>query len=107
VDNLYLVIAAKSYDFKNDAGERVQGLNVTYLDPEMREDTETQVGLLPLKVPALSKVFSQIEKLPGYYELDFRQRPDGKGKPVLTLASCRFKAELDIGLLVSEPPKGK
>lgn len=98
--NAYLVIAAKAYDFKNDREERVQGVNVYYLDPEMREDTETQVGLLPLKVPALSKVLNQIEKLPGYYGLDFRQRPDAKGKPVLTLANATFKSELDLGLIV-------
>jgi len=92
-----LIIAAKSYDFINkDTGERLQGANVHYLDPVMREDTDTSKGLLPLKVPCLPKVFSKLEELPGFYEADFRQRPDGKGRPVLTLADVTLQSVVDL-----------
>jgi len=92
-----LVIAAKAYDFVNkDTGERIQGLNVHYLDPVMREDTNTQKGLIPLKVPALSNVYQKIQVLPAFYEADFRQRPDSKGRPVLTLADLTLLKELNL-----------
>lgn len=93
-----LVIAAKSYNFKNDAQEQVSGTNVYYLDPVMREDSPEQTGLLPLKVPALATVFAKLlpENLPGIYELDFRQRPDSKGRPILTLADVKFKTKVKM-----------
>jgi len=92
-----LIIAVKSYDFVNkDTGERIQGTNVHYLDPVMHEDTANQKGLFPLKVPALTRVIEKITTLPAFYEADFRQRPDSKGRPVLTLADVSLLKELDL-----------
>ncbi|TWH56438.1 hypothetical protein DesLBE_0641 [Desulfitobacterium sp. LBE] len=93
-----LVIAAKSYDFVNkDTGERLQGANVHYLDPVMREDTDTSKGLLPLKVPCIPRVLPKLTDLPAFYEADFRQRPDAKGRPVLTLADVSLLEKIDLG----------
>lgn len=92
-----LVISAKKYSFEDEKTHEVKsGLHVQYLDPIMREDSVTQKGDLPLKVPALEICFDQLTKLPAYYDLDFRQRPDGKGKPVLTLANAKFISSVDF-----------
>lgn len=94
-----LVISAKKYRFTDEkTGEVKSGLHVQYLDPLMREDTENQKGDLPLKVPALENCFDKLTILPAYYDLDFRQRPDAKGKPVLTLASAKLIKEIDFSL---------
>jgi hypothetical protein len=86
-----LVISAKKYKFEDEKTKEIKsGLHVQYLDPVMREDSAVQKGDLPLKVPALESLFDKLEVVPGFYELDFRQRPDSKGRPVLTLASARF-----------------
>lgn len=92
-----LIIASKSYDFiKDETGERLQGAHVHYLDPLMREDTDSTKGLLPLKVPALKSALGKITTLPGLYEAEFRQRPDGKGRPVFTLADAKLVKEVTL-----------
>lgn len=87
MDRCY-VLGWKSYDFTKDNGERLQGLHVHYIDDAFRDDTENQMGVLPMKVPAISAVKNQLAVVPAYYDLDFRQRPDGRGKPVLTLVAA-------------------
>jgi len=90
----YLVLGAKGYDFKNDDGDRLQGMNVSYCDLSFRDDKELEKGFLPMKVSAISDVFKSLEELPAFYALDFRQRPDGKGKAVLTITGAKFIRKL-------------
>lgn len=86
-----LVLNAKKYSFVDEAtGEVKSGMHVTYIDPLMREDSNMQKGDLVMKVPALESNFEKLNNIPGFYELDFRQRPDAKGRPVLTLADVKF-----------------
>lgn len=92
----YLVLGAKGYDFKNDEGARMQGMNISYCDLSFRDDKELEKGNLPMKVACIGQVFNQLDVLPGYYNLDFRQRPDGKGKAVLTVVNATFIREFKI-----------
>jgi hypothetical protein len=97
-----LVIFAKKYRFTDEkTGEVKSGLHVSYLDPEMREDTFQQKGDSMLKVPALETVFDKLTTIPAYYEIDFRQRPDSKGKPVLTMASAEFLEKVNYNEYLS------
>lgn len=92
-----LVIATKKYDFVNrETGEHLQGAHVYYLDPLMRDDNENTKGLLPLKVPVIPRVLEKIQDLPAFYDLEFRHRPDSKGKPQLTLADATLIQSIDF-----------
>lgn len=92
-----LVISAKKYRFADEkTGEIKSGLHVQYLDPIMREDNDMQKGDLPLKVASIENCFEKLSTLPGFYDLDFRQRPDAKGKPVLTLANAKLVCPIDF-----------
>lgn len=94
---IYLVIAAKKYKFEDEKTKEVKsGMHVTYLDPVMREDSSTQIGDLPLKVPSIDGVFDKLTALPGFYELDFRQRPGANNKPILTLASAKLVCPVEF-----------
>lgn len=85
----YLVLGASRYDFVNDRKEQISGAKVIYIDqPEVGPNRK---GYVPLNVPAESVfVFDSFVQLPGIYNLDFRMRADGKGKPTLVLTSAEF-----------------
>lgn len=91
----YLVLGAKGYDFKNDEGDRLQGMNIYYSDLSYKDDHELQKGHLPMKVATITSVFNQLDQLPGFYNLSIRQRPDGKGKAVITVVSAEFVRALE------------
>ncbi len=90
-----LVLSARQYDFKNDAGEAVEGVTVNYLTLDSPVDTETR-GCPPLTINAAPQMWKQLENLPGFYDLDFKQRPGAKGKPVLMVTGAHYVAPLDI-----------
>lgn len=88
---MFLVLSAKRFDFKNDAGEQVTGSSVTYLDVEGGSINEpNRRGVEPLTIAAPIEVFQQFDQVPGFYSLDFRQRPGKNGRPTLTLVGVKF-----------------
>ncbi len=102
----YLVLHVRSYDFKDDAsGRQVVGSTVTYLDLTMQSNADQgEQGFAPLQLSvdtALSRDFSQV---PGYYELDFRQRRGANGKPVLVLSGA--KLDTPVNLRKPQPRQG-
>lgn len=84
-----LVLYARSYDFKGADGGQVTGCSVTYLTADV-ENTPNSRGCQPLTVTAPSSLAAQFQELPGYYDLDFKQRPGPKGKPTLQLTAVSF-----------------
>ena len=94
----FLVLGVKGYDFKNDDGVRMQGMNLFYSDTSFRDDNDLQKGHLPMKVPTTIDVFDVIAELPAYYKLDFRQRADGKGKAVLIVVNAVYSRKLLVAV---------
>jgi hypothetical protein len=94
---LVAVLSVTKYDFKPDNGNQLKGAKVTYLG-EM-EATEDVKGMRTMTVNAPFEMFYQMPVVPGYYEVDFSQRPDGKGKPVLTVTKADYLGECQIGIL--------
>lgn len=84
-----LVLSARQYEFKNDAGESVAGITLNYLTLDLPIDGNTR-GCPPLTINAPAQMWPHLETLPGYYDLDFRQRPGPKGKPVLMVTGAHF-----------------
>lgn len=93
----YLVLGIKGYDFENkENGQHIAGVNVFYLDLLM-EDYEPNVrGYTPLKTACTPKVLDKLSVIPGFYKLDFRQKPGAGGKPTLVLADAEFVGKMNF-----------
>lgn len=89
----YIVTGYRPYDFVNADGEKVQGVKVFYLD-EGTEESEH--GLFPLNISTTYDQLQNLQQVPGVYDLDFKQRRDQKGKPILVLKSVKFLESLDV-----------
>ena len=88
---MFLVLAAKKYDFKNDAGEQVAGATVQYLDFESGALNEpNRKGFEPVTIAATTEAFAQFTEVPAYYDLQFRQRAGKNGRPTLALTSAKL-----------------
>lgn len=88
-----LVLGARRINFQGTNGY-VDVTKVTYIEGEP-EYTGEQKGYLPMTVSADVSVFSAISE-PGIYDVDFRQRPDSKGRPVLTMTKAVFEKSIKL-----------
>lgn len=91
----HIVTGYRPYDFVNADGEKVQGVKVFYLD-EGTDDSEH--GLFPLNISISYDQLTNLTQVPGVYDLDFKQRRDQKGKPVLVLKSVSLIEPLNVPL---------
>lgn len=88
-----LILGARRISFQGTNGY-VDVTKVTYIEGEP-EYTGEQKGYLPMTVTADVSVFSSISE-PGIYDVEFRQRPDSKGRPVLTMTNAELIEEVSI-----------
>jgi hypothetical protein len=97
-----LVLSARRYSFKDDAGKAIDGVTVTYLtgDTEAAEDLR---GMQPLSITAPFAIWDQLQPLPGYFGLDFKQRPGPKGKPTLQLVAAKFEQKAELVDAIPQP----
>jgi len=85
-----VIVAARRYGF-SDNGKRVEGVTVTYFDPELGpQASEDRRGVELLSVSAGLELWSQLEAVPGLYEAKFTQKPGKGGRPSLALAGLTF-----------------
>lgn len=90
----YLVLATKRYNFKNNEGENVRGIKVTYCDePVYDKDTK---GFSPMTITVPIEFWPMFEHVPGLYDIDFRLKPDQKGKAQLVFSDASFVAPIEI-----------
>jgi len=85
----HIVTGVRPFNFLNDAGEKVQGITVHYLDT-VNENSEYGKGHAALNLTMIGEHESKFKQIPGIYELDFRQARDQKGRPVLKLQEVVF-----------------
>lgn len=92
-------MGARRYDFKDDDGGRVEGVTLHYLTLDGEPDGNTdQRGEIPMQVSAPMAVFKDLDEVPGYYEVDFKQRPGRGGRPTLQAAGVSYLAAAPIGV---------
>ena len=91
-----VLLSARRYDFKDEAGKQVEGVTLTYITDNVETEGDTR-GCQPLSVAGESSVWSKLGAVPGIYDLDFKQRPGPKGRPTLKLVDVKFKEALDLG----------
>lgn len=84
----YLVLEVRPYDFTSD-GQHLEGVKVTYLDLGSPAEGNAR-GFSPLSVTAAPGLDAQFGKVPGFYELDFRQRAGARGRPQLVLTGAHL-----------------
>jgi hypothetical protein len=91
----YLVLHVRPYSFKDDSGRQVEGTTVTYLDVSM-EPYGDELGYAPLQLSAPPELGQRFTRVPGFYQLDFRQRRGKGGKPTISLAGATFQGGADL-----------
>lgn len=84
----HIVTGIKPYDFIDDNGRRISGIKVFYFDDE--PEVEGARGYFPLNLTCPIDETSKFDMIPGVYDLDFKQKADAKGRPVLTLRKVEF-----------------
>lgn len=91
----YLLLSARRYDFKDEAGKTVEGVTVSYCDPEEEPEAD-RLGLTQLQISGPREIWGQLAMVPGYYGMDFRQRPGRGGKPTLQLVRCEYRRDCAV-----------
>lgn len=86
----YFVLGVRPYNFENERKEYFSGVKVTYIDQP--DNGPKSRGYLPLTVTGAVELDLNFVTLPGFYDLDFTQKPDSKGRPQLVLKSAKFVA---------------
>jgi hypothetical protein len=84
-----LILAARRYDFKDDDGRRIEGVTLTYLTGDVDHEADRR-GQSSLSIPAPVDVWHQLQAVPGFYQVDFRQRPGKGGRPALQAVGLEF-----------------
>jgi hypothetical protein len=87
-----LVLSARRYSFKDDNGQQIDGVTVTYLTDDNQDEGNTR-GCIPLSITAPLALWEAIPPLPAFCDMEFRQRPGPKGKPTLTLTQVRYLSD--------------
>lgn len=90
-----VLLSARRYDFKDDAGKQVEGVTLTYITDNVETEGDTR-GCQPMSVVGELAVWSKLDTVPGLYDLDFKQRPGPKGKPTLKLVDMKFVGPVEF-----------
>lgn len=93
-----LVIGYKTYSFKNDNDEKVEGIKVSFLGERARGLNET--GYLPLQASLKIDMLSRFKEVPGLYDAKFEMVPGKGNKPTLALTDFEFTKPIDLGALI-------
>lgn len=98
-----LVLGLRRYDFKDDDGQRVNGVSLHYVMPEASEE-EDEYGHMPMKENLTPEMARQLSEVPAFYELEHKMRPGRNSKPTPTLTGITFAgpASLDSAPATSE-----
>lgn len=90
-----LITGVKSYNFTNDAGEKIEGAKVSYLGskPSVKQG---ETGFTPMQITCNKEILSGICNLPGIYDADFEMVPGRNNKPELAITSFSFLHDVDI-----------
>ncbi|CAM3319457.1 hypothetical protein FITA111629_15585 [Filibacter tadaridae] len=95
----HIVTAIRPFNFANDDGEKVQGVTVYYLDTT-NENSEYGQGHAALNLTLIGEHSQKFTKLPGVYDLDFRQARDTKGRPVLKLQDVQYLKPFNLEIVI-------
>jgi len=90
----YVVLSARSYDFENDRRERVQGVKLSYINPNVKQ--EGVQGFEPMLATVPIDFKQYLEQLPGRYRMQFEIVTGPKNKPQLQLNGLEFVSPVEF-----------
>lgn len=79
-----LITGYKSYDFKNEGGEQVQGCKISYLGNKPSIKTG-EIGWTPMQVTCKNNILVDVTEVPGLYNAEFEMVPGRNNKPELAI----------------------
>ncbi|MEC1746784.1 hypothetical protein [Schinkia azotoformans] len=93
----HIVLGIEPVDFADENGERIQGAKVHYLQDEPENFGQAK-GFLPLNLFMRGDHVSKFTQVPGVYDMDFGQRRDRQGKPIMMLRDVSFVKAFDLSI---------
>lgn len=91
-----LVLSARTFDFENKQGERIQGTKISYINKKS-SNRDSEYGNPPFIVNTNYLLDENIlSKFPAICNLDFEQVIGRNNKPELVLSDLNFVTELSI-----------
>jgi hypothetical protein len=97
-----LVLYVSPYDFKNEAGQRINGLTVEYLDLDQNPNEharESTKGLTVFKDTMEPDALEHFSVVPGLYELSYRKIRDAKGKQATRVNGAKLVKGINLSKL--------
>ena len=97
-----LVVGVKSYSFKNQDGQNIEGAKVSYLTDTPSHKTN-EIGYLPIQASIPLSMLKSFTTIPGIYEVKYDMIPGRNNKPEVTVAGFDLINEIDyLGLFKDE-----
>jgi hypothetical protein len=89
-------LGARRYSF-DDNGSKVEGVTLHYLTGDPAADRD-QLGEIPLSCSGSPSLFHELQEVPAFYDVDFRQRPGRGGRPTLQVSGVSYAGPAAFGV---------
>lgn len=90
----FAVLYCQKFDFEDENGGKVRGIQLHFFDPAARADSSTERGLPIMNAFSKDLHFDDFHSLPAYYDLDIRLRRGARGKMQSFIAAADFLAPM-------------
>lgn len=84
-----IVTGLKSYSFKREDGQVLEGVKVSYLSEE-RAKNQNENGYLPLQSSLNLESLKDFKEVPGLYDVKYDMVPGKGNKPTLAITGFSF-----------------
>ena len=87
-----LILSADHYSIPDKTTGEVQDLFQVWFCSDYREDSDTEIGLKPIKMLTTKEIFNQLKsvQLPSLFDLDLRSRPGKGNAAALTVVGFKY-----------------
>ncbi len=88
-----VVLNARRYAMKDEStGELVQGTKISYIEDWSSQIKQNSTGVSVLSANLAYDDFGKFSKVPAVFDAEFQLTEGARGRAVLRLTSCNFKA---------------
>jgi len=87
-----LILSADHYTIPDSKTGEIQDLYQVWYCSDYREDSDTEIGLKPIKMLTTKEIFAQLKSvpLPSLFDLELRSRPGKANAAALTVVGFKF-----------------
>lgn len=90
-----IVTGLKTYSFKKDDGQVLEGVKVSYIAREMAKG-QNEKGYLPLQSSLNLQCLNDFKEIPGVYDVNYDMVPGKGNKPTLAITGFNFVKGIDL-----------